>query len=408
MVQTNINGVKTNAFRYDHLGNRTKWEFDQSRYASAALGDVLNPSVSYDTIEYGYDSGNRIAFAGDTVFRHDDNGNMTEIITTKDGRDGDGGKASTVYGYNRAGKMFRVVNPDGSLKEYGYDASGMRIREKAADGVTREFYPDNGKIPFFGSERVSGADLPEGSNAAVSYIGEGIKPLAACVGTSTASGSANTKTVYFLDDHLGSILALTDENGNIITHYNYDEFGIMTAKREILPNPLTTQPGATGFPGYTGQYQDQTAGLLYLRNRFYNPAIGRFTQIDPIYLDNQYAYIPGGNPVNYTDVTGLRTPAGIAGGASTAFFACTGLWALHNELERARKKAEARWDKIWFGREGSYNLDHGCSPNKDIFVEEEKWKILGTDEESFSGRVKDAAIICGLGFIVGAAIAIVF
>jgi RHS repeat-associated protein len=182
----------------------------------------------------------------------------------------------------------------------------MRIREVLPDGATREFFRDNGGVPVFQSERLAGLGSSNGSIPAVSYIYAGVSPIAANVRTSIPADSANSKTVYFLDDHLGSILALTDDNGNIITNYNYDEFGVMTTKKEILPNPLTTQPGATGFLGYTGQYQDQTANLLYLRNRFYNPIIGRFTQIDPIYPDNQYAYIPQGNPVNYTDVMGLK------------------------------------------------------------------------------------------------------
>lgn len=36
----------------------------------------------------------------------------------------------------------------------------------------------------------------------------------------------------------------------------------------------------SGQPGYNGQ--EATAGLVYMRNRWYDPNTGRFTQEDPI------------------------------------------------------------------------------------------------------------------------------
>ncbi len=51
---------------------------------------------------------------------------------------------------------------------------------------------------------------------------------------------------------------------------------------------------------------DELSGLTYLRARYYNPAIGRFTQEDVIYDDgfNLYAYC-GSNPIIYSDPSGL-------------------------------------------------------------------------------------------------------
>jgi RHS repeat-associated protein len=51
------------------------------------------------------------------------------------------------------------------------------------------------------------------------------------------------------------------------------------------------------------------AGLVYRRNRYYDPASGRFTQEDPIGIAggmNLYGFA-GGDPVNYTDPFGLDT-----------------------------------------------------------------------------------------------------
>jgi RHS repeat-associated protein len=54
--------------------------------------------------------------------------------------------------------------------------------------------------------------------------------------------------------------------------------------------------------------QQDASGLLYRRNRYYDPATGRFTQEDPIGLAgglNVYGFA-NGDPVRYSDPFGLR------------------------------------------------------------------------------------------------------
>src|SRR5207244_6106794 len=63
--------------------------------------------------------------------------------------------------------------------------------------------------------------------------------------------------------------------------------------------------GTIPLYGYTGREPDAT-GLIYYRNRYYDPTIGRFIQRDPIGMDggmNLYAYV-NANPVNFTDPMG--------------------------------------------------------------------------------------------------------
>jgi RHS repeat-associated protein len=61
---------------------------------------------------------------------------------------------------------------------------------------------------------------------------------------------------------------------------------------------------------WNGSLADQSSdasGLQYMRNRYYNPTSGQFTQADPIGLAgglNFYGY-SGGDPVNYSDPFGL-------------------------------------------------------------------------------------------------------
>jgi len=57
---------------------------------------------------------------------------------------------------------------------------------------------------------------------------------------------------------------------------------------------------------YCGEYFDEETGLIYLRNRYYDPSIGRFITEDPIKDGfNWYTYC-GNNPVNRWDPWGLE------------------------------------------------------------------------------------------------------
>ena len=73
---------------------------------------------------------------------------------------------------------------------------------------------------------------------------------------------------------------------------------------------LNAAPGSWAAHTWAGSLVEHgagAAGLLYRRNRYYDPQSGRFTQQDPIGLGgglNVYGFA-GGDPVNYSDPFGL-------------------------------------------------------------------------------------------------------
>jgi RHS repeat-associated protein len=113
---------------------------------------------------------------------------------------------------------------------------------------------------------------------------------------------------YVLPDALGSVRQVIDAAGQVTLAQSYDPFG---ASFETFGS------GESDF-GYTGESWDAEAALLYLRARYYEPAIGRFVSKDPWQGDssrpqslNAWSYVQG-NPLNFTDPSGrIFCPYGV-------------------------------------------------------------------------------------------------
>ena len=100
---------------------------------------------------------------------------------------------------------------------------------------------------------------------------------------------------YYLNNAHGDVVGLVDAKGTVVNSYKYDAFGNIVEAKEQVHNRFK----------YVGEQFDQVTGQYYLRARFYNPVVGRFTQEDTYRGDglNLYAYV-GSNPVNYVDPRG--------------------------------------------------------------------------------------------------------
>jgi RHS repeat-associated protein len=174
---------------------------------------------------------------------------------------------------------------------YVYDALGRRAERHWGWGMPnhREYVYDGEDILL--SEYSH--DFEAGSNFDMMshfYIhGPGIdEPFEVQFGGST--------TWYYHADALGSIVRMTDENGEDVradTYRQYDAFG---------------KPEWASYEGhtYTGREWDPETGLYYYRARYYDPRIGRFLSEDPLGLAagiNFYSYIEN-NPANMGDPSG--------------------------------------------------------------------------------------------------------
>jgi len=99
---------------------------------------------------------------------------------------------------------------------------------------------------------------------------------------------------YHLNGH-GDVIALSDENGQVVAEYEYDAWGNIISQSGSM---------ATENPyRYAGYYYDEETGLYYLRARYYDPEIGRFIRRDTVQKINKYLYAAN-NPVMLMDFSG--------------------------------------------------------------------------------------------------------
>jgi len=115
------------------------------------------------------------------------------------------------------------------------------------------------------------------------------------------AGPASTEVTYYHNDLLGSPVAATNDQGELIWRKSYKPYG-----EEIE----STADSEEEFVGYTGHRLDKETGLVYAGARHYDPVIGRFMGYDPVgFVEgspqsfNRYAY-GNNNPYKFVDPDG--------------------------------------------------------------------------------------------------------
>ena len=314
---------------YDHNGNMvekrnlegtTKYAYD----ANNQLVEVSYPGAGGLLAEkFGYDkAGNRLTRERRTVdsiimetYRHDSCNRIKELNRRTYEPDGVTPKLknqtmsvsnnpdavasyigeTSYYGYDRSGNLLS----DGSAT-YTYDGFGRTAEVRMANGDSqinrydaeglRAEMEENGQLVQFLFNEEKEIIAEETDDGVIRYI-RGLRII--------SSDSESARTYYhYVSDNQGSVrLILTDtvNDRRIRNYYYYDAFGESVISHEDVHNRFR----------FNGEQYDSVTSQYYLRARFYNPIIGRFTQEDTYYGDglNLYEYCRN-NPMLYRDPSG--------------------------------------------------------------------------------------------------------
>jgi RHS repeat-associated protein len=129
------------------------------------------------------------------------------------------------------------------------------------------------------------------------------------------------KFVFLHKDYLGSILAITDEDGNRLEQRHYDAWGVLTHLK-IGNEPVITEADKIATSqllidrGYTSHEHLLGVDLIHMNGRLYDPLLRRFLNADENIQDpyntqnyNKYGYVLN-NPLMYNDPSGEFFVAG--------------------------------------------------------------------------------------------------
>ncbi len=270
----------TQTYTYDRYGNRTGVSKSGSGAGSIPLDGLA--SLVYTNAQ-SQTVNNRITTSG---YEYDPAGNQTRGQVE--------GGTWRRYKYDAAGRLAVVMDDSSNpLESYSYGASNERLVTVfgTGSGDPAKFYCWEGGQVIAEYHAGTSSNLVWDKN----YVHLGGRLLA-----TTDSGG----TKYHHPDRLGTRL-VTDTSGNVATEQANLPFGT------ALGAESTGTPTNRRFTSYD---RSATTGMDYAVNRFYNPAQGRFNQVDPIGMSaaslmdpqslNLYSYC-GNDPINRLDPDGL-------------------------------------------------------------------------------------------------------
>jgi RHS repeat-associated protein len=336
------NGVK-HAYTYNTLNRLTNLAVaDQTSSTLASYGYTLGPTGNRTAVaefggrhvDYTYDSLYRLTvetitggIGGTTTYAYDPVGNRLSQSSpsvgivmrsydandrlTTDTYDNDGNTIAS--GVNQFTYDFEnhLDGENGGVLSIVYDGDGNRVAKTVA-GVTTRYLVDGRNLTGYAQvlEELSGGAVQRVYTYGLNRISQ---------------SQAGEDSFYGYDGH-GNVRFLTEATGTITDSYDYDAFGNVLSHAGTTPNVYL----------YSGEQNDPTLGLYYLRARYLSQSTGRFWTMDNVEGNRQsplslhkYAYA-GNEPVLRVDPSGNQFDVASIGLEIASFEVLSSVTTVHS------------------------------------------------------------------------------
>ncbi|MET1257346.1 SpvB/TcaC N-terminal domain-containing protein [Aliikangiella maris] len=288
-----VNNTTTKTYSYDELGRmKSKSDMgDDYRYAEGGAGlhavsSIYNNSVKKRSFTYDA-SGNLI--------------NDVDLANSANNRE---------IRYAAFEKLVYIKKGSSNANEISFRYGTGRERYRRIDNVYENGQPITVETTYLGSyEKVVHTGGAKNGDVEHKYY---IAGVALRIDTDKADGSSQSKTRYMHKDHLGSVIAISDESGNAVKRFRYDPFGKQYEVASLSPfseSAVMSKLAITDL-GFTGHEMLSSVDIIHMNGRIYDANIGRFLQADayiqaPKNMQNmdRYSYVLN-NPLSYTDPSG--------------------------------------------------------------------------------------------------------
>jgi len=328
-------------YAYDALGRLTQTQDGATAtpietYGYDATGNRTSLTTAAGTSTYSYpaDSHHLVAVGGEAR-GHDAAGNTTSI----------GGKAFT---YNDANRMNAVKLGGAVAERYGYNHRGERVLRAPEGGNAQITVYDEagqwlGNYSATGQAQQQAIWLDNYPVALINVAAAGVPELA-----------------YIQPDHLGTPRVVIDPVRDVAIWE-------WSNKSEVFGDQVpANDPDGDGVAfelalRFPGQQATDASGMFYNYQREYDPAVGRYSQSDPIGLAggvSTYSYV-GGRVLSSVDPLGLIAYVCVKGGTNVGISLPINFQGASSEQIRSVSQAI---EKAWTGRFGKYQVTTIVTP----------------------------------------------
>lgn len=219
------------------------------------------------------------------------------------------------YGYDANGNLICSSNSHNGPMQIHYDPTNKPFRVQRGSHQT-EFWYGSDDQRYFQRDNSAGDTIYIGKLFEQKSNGQK-KYYLGNYAVFTADISAGDSISYLHTDRLGSIIAISDENGNNTsnTGRGFDPFGKPREEDWDDVSPFA-EGDLNGYEtttrGFTGHEHLNGTDLIHMNGRAYDYNLGRFLSVDPVINHptnsqslNPYSYIMN-NPMAGVDPTGYR------------------------------------------------------------------------------------------------------